>query len=109
MTLHSRLPWIVLAGLLLTVAAGAVVLQEKELPTDEDALWQYSMNQYNEGHWQEGERAFKRYFELFPKIFSETSEQFNTAVKELNQFKSQLEEFAEQHRFAFAREEEAAV
>jgi len=53
--------------------------------------------------------GIKYYFELFPKIFSETSEQFNTAVKELNQFKSQLEEFAEQHRFAFAREEEAAV
>lgn len=61
--------WIVLASFLLALGATAAVFQEKQqdLPKTEDELWQYAMNQYNQGAWQEGDRAFRKYQESFPE------------------------------------------
>lgn len=68
MHIRSKISWIVLAGLVVALGAGAAVRQEKQdLPKDEDGLWRYALDQYNHGRWQEGDRAFRKYIESHPK------------------------------------------
>ncbi len=68
MHFRTRLWCLVVVGSFLALAAGAAVRQDRqELPKDEEGLWRYALDRYNQGQWQEGDRGFRQYIQSFPK------------------------------------------